>query len=60
MTKVKAMAYAVLEAVLERCCGLDVYKRTVTACLLIVPLNQPPRDLVATLAKLKGWSSDLT
>ena len=29
-----------LEAVLERCCGLDVHKKTVTACLLIGSLEE--------------------
>jgi transposase len=62
MNKVKEIAYAALEAVLERCCGLDVHKKTVTACLLIGPLNQPPRELVATFAtttkgllELRDW-----
>jgi len=62
MTKVKEIAYAVLEAVLECCCGLDVHKKTVTACLLHGPLDQPPRELVATFAtttrgllELRDW-----
>ena len=33
---------AMWEAVLEHCCGLDVHKQTVTACLLIGALDQPP------------------
>jgi len=32
-------ARAVWEAVLGRCCGLDVHKRTVTDCLLIGALD---------------------
>jgi transposase len=62
MVKAREMAYAVLEAVLERCCGLDVHKKRVTACLLIGPLDQPPRELVATFAtttkgllELRDW-----
>lgn len=65
MIKVKEIAYAALEAVLERCCGLDVHKKTVTACLLIGPLNQPPREMVATFAtttkgllELRDWLED--
>lgn len=30
-TKVREVAYVGLETVLERCCGLDVHKRRVTA-----------------------------
>lgn len=62
MTKVKEIAYAVLEAVLECCCGLDVHKKTVTAALLHGPLDQPPQELVATFAtttrgllELRDW-----
>ncbi len=39
MVKAREIAYAVLEAVLERCCGLDVHKKKVTVCLLIGPLR---------------------
>ena len=35
-----------MEVVNERCCGLDVYKQTVVACV-IVPMFRPP-------AKLRG------
>lgn len=62
MVKVRETTYAVLEAVLERCCGLDVHKKTVTACLLIGPLDQPPRELLVTFAtttkgllELRDW-----
>lgn len=62
MVRARKVAYAVLEAVLERCCGLDVHKKTVTACLLIGPLDQPPRELLATFAtttkgllELRDW-----
>ena len=50
MVRAREVAYGVLEAVLERCCGLDVHKKTVTACLLMGPLDQPPRELLATFA----------
>ena len=62
MTKVKEIANVVLEAVLECCCGLDVHKKTVTDCLLHGPLDQSPRELLATFAtttrgllELRDW-----
>jgi len=62
MVKVREVSYAVLEAVLERCCGLDVHKKKVTACLLIGPLDEPPQELVARfttttkgLLELRDW-----
>lgn len=55
-------ARAVWEAVLERCCGLDVHKKTVTACLLIGALDQQPKELLRTfptttkgLLDLRDW-----
>ena len=52
----------VWEAVLERCCGLDVHKQTVTACLLIGALNTQPRESLRTFAatnkallELRDW-----
>lgn len=62
MVRALEAEYAMLEAVLERCCGLDVHKKTVTACLLIGPLDQPPRELLTTFAtttkgllELRDW-----
>lgn len=53
---------AVWEAVLERCCGLDVHKKAVTACLLIGSLDQRPKEWVRTfptttkgLLELRDW-----
>ena len=53
---------AVWEAVLENCCGLDVHKDTVTACLLIGALNEQPKELLHTFAtttrallELRDW-----
>lgn len=53
---------AVWEAVLERCCGLDVHKKTVTACLLTGPLDRRPTERVRTfptttkgLLELRDW-----
>lgn len=53
---------AVWEAVLERGCGLDVHQKTVTACLLIGPLEEQPREFIRTfhtttrgLLTLRDW-----
>jgi transposase len=52
----------VWEAVLERCCGLDVHKKTVTACLLVGALDHQPRESLRTfptttkgLLELRDW-----
>jgi transposase len=42
--KVMESARVVWEAVLERCCGLDVHQQTITACLLIGVLDQQPNE----------------
>ncbi len=62
MIKVKEMANFVLEAVPGCCYCLDVHRKTVTACLLHGPLDQPPRELLATfttttkgLLELRDW-----
>ncbi|MFC1982758.1 transposase [Chloroflexota bacterium] len=53
---------AVWEAVIERCCGLDVHQKTVTACLLAGELNQQPSESLHTfstttrgLLELRDW-----
>jgi transposase len=53
---------AVWEAVLERGCGLDVHQKTITACLLIGPLQEQPRESLRTfqtttrgLLSLRDW-----
>ena len=52
----------VWEAVIERCCGLDVHQKTVTACLLVGALNQQPSESIRTfstttkgLLELRDW-----
>lgn len=51
-----------MEAIIERCCGLDVHQAQVTACLLIGKANQKPRKEVRTfgamtrdLIELREW-----
>jgi len=53
---------AVWEAVIERCCGLDVHQKTVTACILAGALNQQPSESLRTfstttkgLLELRDW-----
>jgi transposase len=56
---------AVWEAVIERCCGLDVHQKTVTACILTGALDQQPSELLRTfstttkgLLELRDWLED--
>jgi transposase len=51
-----------MEAVLERCCGLDVHRDTVVACLLEGPYDQRPEKTIAEfscmpdgLKRLREW-----
>jgi hypothetical protein len=51
-----------MDVVYERCCGLDVHKRTVVACLLVPGPAGPPRKEVRTfgtmtddLRQLAAW-----
>ncbi len=49
------LGQTVWEAVLERGCGLDVHQKSVTACLLIGPLEEQPREYLRTFsATTKG------
>ena len=52
----------ITNVVLECCCGLDVYKKTVTAGFLYGPLEKPSRELLDAFAtttkgllELRGW-----
>ena len=60
--RVREVTYVGLEAVLAYCCGLDVHKRRITACLLVGPVDQPPKELLSTfttttkgLTELRDW-----
>jgi transposase len=51
-----------MEAIVERCCGLDVHQSTVVACLLVGPADKRPRKQVRSftamtddLLKLRDW-----
>lgn len=54
-----------MEAVLERCAGLDVHQETVVVCVLSGPLDQSPKSELRTfgttteeLLALEDWLSD--
>ena len=51
-----------MEAIIERCCGLDVHQAWVTACLLVGLAHQQPRKVIrqfrtftADLEALRAW-----
>jgi len=51
-----------MEAIIERCCGLDVHQATVVACLLVGRADQKPRKQIRTfrtvtkeLLELQSW-----
>ena len=51
-----------MDAILECCCGIDVHKKSLTACLLTGTLSQKPKVTIKTfstmtcdLLKLKDW-----
>lgn len=45
-----------MEAIIERCCGLDVHESTVVACLLTGPANKKPKKETRTF---KAFTRDL-
>ncbi len=54
-----------MEAIVERCCGLDVHQATVVACLLVGRPEQKPRKVIRTfgtmtvdLIALRDWLRD--
>ncbi|MBN2073909.1 MAG: IS110 family transposase, partial [Dehalococcoidales bacterium] len=60
--KEREVAYVGLEAVLGYCCGLDVHKRRITACLLVGPIDEPPKEVLSNfttttrgLKELRDW-----
>lgn len=51
-----------MDAILECCCGIDVHKKSLTACLLVGSLSRKPKVTIKTfstmthdLLKLKDW-----
>jgi transposase len=41
-----------MDVVYERCCGLDIHKRTVVACLIVPAPGGPPRKEVRTFGTM--------
>ncbi len=55
-----------MQVVYERCCGLDVHKKTVVACVLLTPAAGPPQrqirtfsTMTADLLALDDWLQEL-
>lgn len=43
-----------MEAIVERCCGLDVHQATIVACLLVGAADRKPRKQVRTFGTMTG------
>jgi transposase len=41
-----------MDVIYERCCGLDIHKRTVVACLIVPAPGGPPRKEVRTFGTM--------
>jgi transposase len=41
-----------MEAIIERCCGIDVHKKTITACLMTGAAGKPPCKTVKTFSTM--------
>jgi len=41
-----------MEAILERCCGIDVHKKTITACLMVGKPQEKPKKTVRTFTTM--------
>jgi transposase len=51
-----------MQPILESCCGIDVHKKMIKACIAKGPLNEPPKfetktfsTMTSDLFKLKSW-----
>jgi len=41
-----------MEAIIERCCGIDVHKKTITACLMVGKPNEKPTVTIKTFSTM--------
>jgi transposase len=41
-----------MEAILERCCGIDVHKKTITACLMVGKPHEKAQKTVKTFTTM--------
>ena len=46
-----------MEAIVEKCCGLDVHEATVVACLLVGGAAKKPKKEVRTFSAFRSRSS---
>lgn len=49
-----------MDAVLERCAGLDVHQETVVACVLFGPLDRKPQKEIKTFLTITDGLLELT
>ena len=41
-----------MEALMERCCGIDVHKKTIVACLLVGKPHEKPKKEIRTFSTM--------
>jgi len=41
-----------MEAIIDRCCGIDVHKKTIVACLIVGKPNEKPRKTIKTFSTM--------
>ena len=41
-----------METIIERCCGIDVHKKTITACLMTGAAGKPPKKTIRTYSTM--------
>ena len=41
-----------MEAILERCCGIDVHKKTITACFMVGKHHEKAKKTVKTFTTM--------
>jgi transposase len=41
-----------MEAIIERCCGIDVHKKTIVACLMVGKAHEKPRKTIKTFSTM--------
>jgi hypothetical protein len=49
-----------LDAIYERCCGLDVHKRTIAACLIVPGMGGAPQKEIRTFGTMTEDLLELT
>ena len=40
-----------MEAIIERCCGIDVHKKNIVVCLAVGKPDEKPRTMIKTIAE---------